>query len=482
MRFVLLRRLFGKKEPTRVFVIGLDCAPPELLFEQWRHELPNLGKLMDGGAYGNLKSATPAITVPAWSSMTSSKDPGTLGFYGFRNRKDYTYDGRYIATGLAVKEKRIWDILGEHDKKSIVVGLPQTYPVKPINGHLISSFLTPDTVNPKIKWTYPASLRPEIEQLLAPETYDVDVREFRTDDKAHILQQINDMTRKRFKVMRYLLDEKEWDFFMFVEMGVDRIHHALWAYHDPTHPKHDPDSPYVNAIRDYYHYLDGEIGSLLQKLPENTHVMVVSDHGVKKMHGGICINEWLRREGYLVLKSDPPAGTLTTFDKLEVDWEKTTVWGDGGYYARIFFNIEGREPQGAIPVGELDEFKRKFIDHLKSLPDPQGNPIGTVVFQPHDIYHEVRNVPPDLLVYLGNLEWRSVGSLGHDDIYTFENDTGPDDANHAENGIYIYTPPKADLAGKRLPDAQLMDFAPTVLNLFDLPIPGDMQGNVIPHA
>ncbi|MCA9987390.1 MAG: alkaline phosphatase family protein, partial [Anaerolineales bacterium] len=475
------KRLFKKKEPERVFVIGLDCAPPELLFDRWRHELPHLGRLMDGGAYGKLQSSTPAITVPAWSSMTSSKDPGTLGFYGFRNRQDYSYDGRYIATGLAVKEKRVWDILGEHGKQSIVVGVPQTYPVKPVNGHLISSFLTPDTVNPKIKWTYPASLRPEIEQVLAPEVYDVDVREFRTDDKNHILQQIHDMTRKRFKVLRYLLAEKPWDFFMFVEMGVDRIHHALWAYHDETHPKHEPESPLRHAIRDYYRYLDGEIGTLLELLPENTHTIVVSDHGVKKMHGGICINEWLRREGYLVLKEEPPAGQLTNLEKAVVDWDKTTVWGDGGYYARIFFNVAGREPQGVIAPDELPAFREKFVTHLKALPDPAGQPINTIVFRPEEIYHEVRNVPPDLIVYLGNLEWRSVGSLGHDDIYTFENDTGPDDANHAEYGVYIYHPPAGNLGGRHLPDAQLMDFAPTVLNLFGLPVPPDMQGRVIQH-
>ena len=179
-------------------------------------------RLLDGGAYSQMYSSTPAITVPAWSSMTSSKDPGVLGFYGFRNRSDYTYDNRYIATGLSVKEKRVWDILGEAEKQCILVGIPQTFPVRPVNGHLISSFLTPSTTNPKTQWTHPPSLRGEIEQLLAPETYDVDVPQFRTDDKAFLLKQIDDMTRKRFKVLRHLLENKPWDFFMFVEMGVDR--------------------------------------------------------------------------------------------------------------------------------------------------------------------------------------------------------------------------------------------------------------------
>ncbi len=195
-------RRYRKSQSPKVFVIGLDCAPPELLFESWRHELPHLKRLMDTGVYRELTSSIPAITVPAWSSMTSGKDPGVLGFYGFRNRRDYSYDNRFIATGPAVNEKRIWDILGEAGKQCIVVGVPQTFPVKPVNGCLISSFLTPDTTNPRTQWTHPNELREELNNLLAPEQYDVDVPQFRTDDKDCLLQQIYAMTAKRFKVLR----------------------------------------------------------------------------------------------------------------------------------------------------------------------------------------------------------------------------------------------------------------------------------------
>ena len=299
----MFKRLFSRPKSPKVFVIGLDCAPPEMLFEAWRHELPHLSKLMDRGSYREMMSCIPAITVPAWSSMTSSKDPGTLGFYGFRNRRDHSYDNRYIATGAVVKEKRVWEILAEAGKRCVVLGVPQTYPIRPLeNGHVVSSFLTPSTTNPRIQWTHPKSLQGEIEQLLAPESYDVDIPQFRTNDKAFFMKQLYDMSKKRYKVLRHLLDKKAWDFFMFVEMGTDRINHAMWAYHDATHHKHDPDSPYIHAIRDYYRYLDEEIGTLLDRIPDETHVLVVSDHGAKKMAGGICINEWLIREGYLVLQ------------------------------------------------------------------------------------------------------------------------------------------------------------------------------------
>ena len=97
----------------KILVIGLDCAEPSLVFEKWRDQLPNLRGLMERGAWTTMNSTIPPITVPAWSCMMSSKDPGTLGIYGFRNRKDHTYGGLTFATSTAVREPRLWEILSK---------------------------------------------------------------------------------------------------------------------------------------------------------------------------------------------------------------------------------------------------------------------------------------------------------------------------------------------------------------------------------
>ncbi len=113
-------------EIKRVAVFGLDCAEPSLMFERWADLLPNTQRLMASGTYGPLTSSMPPITVPAWSCMASSKDPGTLGIYGFRNRKDHSYDGLSIATSRAVREPRLWDILTDRGRDNIIVGVPGT--------------------------------------------------------------------------------------------------------------------------------------------------------------------------------------------------------------------------------------------------------------------------------------------------------------------------------------------------------------------
>lgn len=476
-------KLLRRRKRRKVLVVGLDCAPPSVLFETadesdigLRHQLPNVDRLIREGIHGPLSSSIPCITVPAWTSMLASKDPGMLGFYGFRNRADHSYDRMSIATGNAIHEPRVWDVLTAADRTSVVVGVPQTYPVKPLKGYLISSFLTPNTER---QYTFPNELRYEVDRVLGGEAYDVDVPQFRTEDKDFLVRQIQEMTEKRFEVIKYLLREKPWEFFMFVEIGLDRLHHGMWRFWDPGHHKFEAGNPYQEVIPAYYRYLDRELGEILGMLDEDTTVMVVSDHGAQAMDGGFAVNEWLRREGLLVLKEEPMYEGLVPFEKVEIDWEKTTAWGAGGYYARIFMNVEGRETLGKIPAAQYESARDDLKERIEGIRDHEGKPMGSVVFKPEGLYQEVRNVAPDLLVYFGNLRWRSVGSFGLPDLYTFENDTGPDDANHAQDGVFVLWDPRRDHGGRYVGGLQLMDVAPTILDVMGVPVPSDMQGRII---
>lgn len=453
----------------KALVIGLDCCEPSLVFDQWRGELPNLSKLMGSGVWGKMESCMPAITVPAWMTMMTSHQPGELGIYGFRNRADYSYDKMAMITSRHVTLDTVWDILGRQGKQSIVIGVPPTYPLKPINGAAISCFLTPST---KSQYTYPNELRGEVEALVGE--YMVDVSNFRTEDKDWLLGQIYQMTEKRFKVANHWIRSKPWDFFMLMEIGVDRIHHAFWKYMDPLHPKHVPGNKFLNAIRDYYRFVDTQIGLLLEAVDDNTAVLIVSDHGAKRMDGGIVFNEWLRREGYLVLKDEPQG--ITPFGKVNVDWDKTKAWGEGGYYGRLFMNVQGREPRGIVPAAQVEAVRDELMGKLEGITDDKGKHIGTTAYKPEAVYRTVRNVPPDLIVYFGDLYWRSIGSLGYNSVHTFDNDSGPDDANHAQFGMMIVHEPGVS-GSRQANSAQIYDVAPTVLNLMGVAVPPDMIGH-----
>ena len=454
-------------------LIGLDCAAPELVFDRWLDDLPNLKRLCRNGLHGPLRSCDPPITVPTWSVMMSSKSPGRLGVYGFRNRADYSYDRYAIANSLAIKEDRVWDILSRNGKRSIVIGVPGTYPPQPLYGLLIGDFLTPDI---SCNYTHPADLKDEIARLVGE--YVVDVRDFRSGNKAKILADIYEMTRKRFQVARHLLAKEEWDFFMMVEMGVDRIHHAFWDDMDPAHRLHQPGNQFENAIHDYYQEVDDEIGKLLAFADEATAVLVVSDHGAKRMDGGICVNEWLIANGYLSLTEKP--ASPVPLSKAKVDWSRTKAWGEGGYYARVFLNVAGREPNGTVAPEDYEKVREELAAGLKAIPGENGQKIGTQVFRPEELYKEVRGVAPDLIIYFGDLYWRSVGTVGDGNIHTFKNDTGPDGANHAENGIFIFQPPGDGIpGGRQINGLRITDIAPTILQLFNLRVPQGMEGTAL---
>jgi len=458
----------------KVAVIGLDCAAPRLVFERFRDHLPNLKALMEDGCHGPLLSTHPPITVPAWACMMRSRDPGQLGIYGFRNRKDHTYDGLSIANASALKNDALWDVLGRAGKKVIVLGVPPSYPPKELNGVQVGCFLTPST---DLAYTHPPEVKQEIRRI-AP-SYVVDVEGFRTDDKEALLERIHDKTRMHFAEAKHLVTTRPWDFFMMVEMGVDRIHHSFWKYMDPEHPKYERGNRFEHAIRDYYRFCDHEIGELLSLFPADTAVLAVSDHGAKKLDGGICFNEWLIKKGYLTLKSYPHRAL--PIGKAEIDWSKTKAWGDGGYYGRLFMNVKGREPQGTINPDDYEKVRAQLVAEIEGIEDPSGHNIGTQAYRPEDLYREVRNVAPDLTCYFGNLDWRSIGSVGLRTIHTFENDTGPDDANHDWHGIFILCAP----AGAKQPKGQrsglrIYDVAPTVLRLFGMdPVDGMLGQSVV---
>ena len=454
-------------EATRVMIIGLDCAAPKILFDDMRSELPVISGLMERGVWGELESCDPPITVPAWSCMMSSKDPGTLGFYGFRNRKDHSYDGMTFATNEKMKHDRVWDILSRDGRHVVVLGVPMTFPPRQVNGEMISCFLAPSIES---RYTYPEELRDEIAQTVGE--YMVDVPNFRTDEKERIMRDIKEMTRRRFALARHLRDTRDWDFLMMVEMGTDRLHHGFWRFYDHDHPDYQPGTHWEEEFRAYYRSVDAEIGSMIEGLGDDTAVLVVSDHGAQSMVGGIQVNEWLQREGYLRLTEQPDG--VVPIGQATIDWPNTRVWADGGYYSRIFLNVRGREPEGTVDPADYEALRDELIAKLEALGDEQGNPIGTRVFRPQDLYHEVNGVAPDLICYFGNLTWRSIGSLGDGRIQVRENDTGPDDANHAKMGVYVMAGPGMPTSS---PDrATLFDIAPTVLTAMGYPVPADMQG------
>jgi predicted AlkP superfamily phosphohydrolase/phosphomutase len=448
----------------KICVLGLDCAGPEVIFGDER--LVNVRRLMDLGVYGRLESVFPPTSIPAWMCMSTSQDPGSLGLYGLRNRRDHSYDQLALADSASSKELTIWDQLAREGKKSIIVGVPPNYPPRQVNGISIGCFLTPDMV--KNDFTYPSAFTAKINELLGE--YPLNVQNFRTHKKDWLKEELFNTSRKQWTAVRWLLAEQEWDYFHFVDIGLDRMLHGFWSDFDSKPAQFKPIGA-EDAIPEYYGWLDEQIGSVLELLDNDTVVLVLSAHGAQRLHGGFAINEWLIREGLLILNEYPK--TLTPFEKLNVNWGKTKAWSEGGNYAQVFFNVQEREPHGVVPASEYESFQDEMKARLEALSDENGEPMKSLVFNPQKIYRNVRNVAPDLMVDFCDLY--SIGSVGYETLHVLGNDTGPDGCNHAQYGMFILTAPNCPLSGE-YEGARLLDMAPTLLDLAGCEISETMQG------
>jgi len=292
----------------------------------------------------------------------------------------------------------------------------------------------------------------------------LDVEGFRDLERTDLLEQIRAMTGRRFKLAREWATEPDWDLFVLVEIGTDRLNHGFLRHLDPDHPLHVPGHPLIAKSRGYLEFLDRQIAALADAAGRRTAVLVVSDHGAQAMRGGFAINEWLIAQGDLVLKETPPEARQLSSEM--IDWPRTRAWSAGGYSAKIYINAAGREPQGIVAPEQFEEHRADLAARLADTRDEEGKPLGTRVFYPERVYRALRGVPPDLIAYLGDLSWRALGKVGGGRVHATENDSGADDANHATQGIFIYNGPDGKVT---LPDVRaLTDVNTFILSFFGI--------------
>ncbi len=159
----------------KIIVFGLDGVTSEILFKDER--LTNFRRLMEMGCYGQMESVIPATPVPAWMCVSTSQDPGSLGVYGSLNRIDYSYKNFRIATSELIEGIAVWDQVARAGKRSIIVGVPPSYPPLKVNGIFVGYHPKPETNN--AIFTYPESLKEEITKILRE--YPVEVKDSPTD-------------------------------------------------------------------------------------------------------------------------------------------------------------------------------------------------------------------------------------------------------------------------------------------------------------
>ena len=449
----------------RVFIFGIDGAPPELIFDKWLDELPNIKKLMNQGAYSRITTSIPPSTAVAWNSFFSGKDASELGVYSYTMRENYEYTSSRLINSRDIRTKMVWDILDEKNKKSIIIGVPVTYPIEKNskNISMVSGFLTPSFNE---KSVYPKEFFNELKELIPDYKFDVNVglASYKKTGKEELIEKVYKMTKQTLDIVKYCIKNKEWDLLSVVLVGSDRLEHYFWSYIDETHRYFKGETQYRNVIKDYFIYLDKELGKIIELLDEEVTIIVSSDHGMGKMNCRFNLNDWLIKEKYLILNN--PQIEPTKLKMSNVNWEKTKAFSVGAYFGRIYFNLKGREPRGVVEKENYLLLQKEISEKLKLIRDDNGNGMDNKIYFPQEIYSgKFFKESPDIMVYFDNLSCGVNNDVGNSGLYSWATTKGSDDAGHMTKGTFILS--KKGLEKKEIENLNLKDVTPMILNEFD---------------
>jgi len=456
---------------NKLFVIGIDGAMPEYIFGEWLDKLPTIKKLINQGCYGELKSTIPPLSAVAWTAISTGKAPADFGFFEYIYRKNNSYNDLGIISATNIKSKTLWQIASEHNKKSIICLMPLTWPIKPFNGICVSGYMTPNT---DVEFTYPKEIKNKIETIFNKQFRIIS--EFRNKSKEEIIKNVYENTEMHFKLMEYLLKNNDYDLFFGVIDESDSMNHNFLKYTDKEHSEYDENFQYKNVLKEYYQYIDKKLGELLNLLDKETKIIVLSDHGIIRMHNRVNLSDWLIKEGYLVLKNQ-----ITEKIKLKmnlVDWTETRAWAIGAFEGQIFVNLKNREPEGIVEEKDYDNLLNEIEEKLKKITGDRGEKLDTKVFKKKEFFKgEYEHLAPDMIIYFDNLQYGCNTSLiGNELLWSPQTAIGSDDAGHSQKGIFIMN--KCEKTGD-IGEVDILDIAPTILKNIGIESSNYMKGKVI---
>ena len=257
--------------------------------------------------------------------------------------------------------------------------------------------------------------------------------------------------------------------------GPDRIQHMFWRHSVADHPANQGRDieKHRDVIDDMYVRMDELIGRVRNELKKSDYLFVLSDHGFCDFSRGVNLNVWLRENGYLVLKDSTESGEYFA----GVDWSQTKAYAFG--LTGIYINQAGREGQGIVPAAEAAALRQELVEKLTGLADPDRG--CQAVFKVHDCHREysgpyVSNGPDVIVGYEKGYRASWENAVGQCAGPLFRNNDRPWSGDHCVDPALV---PGILLTSCKLPTEtvpSILDFAPTILRLFGVPLPGYFDG------
>ena len=490
----------------RVIVFGLDGASLELL-GPWIEEglLPNIARLIERGVSGGLESVIPPLTPPAWTTAVTGVPPAEHGVLNFARPRfgRATFD---FFNALDRRVPALWDYLAAAGKRSLVLHLPAAHPPFEIDGVLISGIPVTDI---RTDFTYPKSLKDELIENIPGYKLYPNTRQLKGERDSYFEDAIATL-RTHVEEALFLMQREPWDLLFTVWQPGDSLMHFFWKDMDGR----SGDESRKNFIRDYYIEADAGIGRIVDAAGNETSVIVMSDHGHTGVHAAVYLNKWLVQNGdmdfrptfrhgleLLMLKvqrkirrrlvkrrkfkedEDQFAQVAARLlGKLEqgIRWKSTVAHAEPPGY--IWICTKNRYPLGTIEPGEeYFRVREEIRVGFAGLVDPDtGEPVFDRVLTKDEAFPgpAARDAPDLVLMcrpgFITEYGLRKNFVVGPSQGARFN-------GYHVMTGLFVAAGPELK-RGVTIDGARILDVAPTILHLLDLPIPPSMKGSVLTAA
>jgi predicted AlkP superfamily phosphohydrolase/phosphomutase len=509
------------EEPQAVLAIGLDGATFDIL-DPWIRDgtLPALARLRRAGSSGRLASTVPPLTAPAWSSFMTGKNPGKHGvlhFFPLQRGSGAIEASASVVNSRVLRGQTLWDVLSRQGYRTAVLNVPMTYPPHEVNGVLVSGMLAPAGSR---DYTHPPALASELGDYRVDLDYFLGEKMGRHENVPpleRLVTELRDLLEVRGRTAENFFGRENWDFFMVVFTGTDRLGHFLWPYHFPDHEEQQA-TPLHRAVRDYYVRLDRIVGALVEAAGDQSAVLLMSDHGMGPASDRVVyLNQWLQGQGLLRqlpvssswrnpnrwlaalglsrdrlaclknrLPTDGPVGRRVAKASrwpLPIDYQRSRA-----HFRTIYVSV------GGIYIGEqyergspeYDRLCGSIIDGLAQIRDQEtGESVVERVAHGRDIYPgESLQGAPDVIVVL-KPRYRCNHRLGSAAVVGPRVETHAGRrvvGDHRSDGIFIAAGAGIRQSGEPVAGLRLEDLSPTILYLLDADIPRGLDGAVIEKA
>ena len=478
---------------TKILVIGIDALDSTTILKHI-DVLPNFKKLLK--STGNIKfdGVFPPDSPTSWASIYTGLDPAKHGIVLFvdplkrvskmvsRDVDDHTIHG-----------KTFWDIAGKSGKKVCILPHLLGYPVWPVNGIMIGR----SGVNQEVQ-VYPNELSSHLD--ISKFKWSVDLFPGKNKDKYIELTKYQITREKEFA--HDLLKKDEFDIF-FVSFGeLDSIQYSFWNFYDQDDPAYPGTNRYSRLIPEFYILYDRIIGELWEAAGPDAIVVVVSDHGIGSRPVKLFnVNEFLRREGYLVLKNTKSKlssisrleklkkGLISYVDRYNLgnlaatglryfpqskDWiisSNHINWDECRAYLTDQSGIKNYPYGGIIvnrnPPESYDSIRNALIQKFMEVRDPEtGLPIFNWIYKREDLYNgEFIENYPELIFELN--ESYGAGTSVPDELFdrSVSHNIAPGCHKQHHATFLIFNPGNKKLTKEKM---TLMDVTPTLLELLDI--------------